>query len=206
MELSAMRASPFEGRKMLTLRRLSKLSAALLAVVAVAAVGQTTVPVGVTKPAAYDCNGLEGVALTHCRQLNAAAVSGALVRPEVADSQTHDCAGMSGAALATCRDLNGQSAAPVAGANGAGTAGVDSVPAPTGAPSTSGAATPSSGNQPAPAESLPGSPTQLRIVPGNGQVSPPTDRIVPMTPAAGGASPPEATSGGTAAGGAKAGK
>ena len=96
---------------------LRQLGVALLAV-AGTAMAQTPAPVGTSTPAEYDCSGLEGVALTSCRQLNAAAVGGALVNSNA--SPTHDCAGMSGATLATCRDLNGQLVVPVPGAYDAG--------------------------------------------------------------------------------------
>jgi hypothetical protein len=97
--------------------------------------GQTAAPVGVAKPAEYDCSGLEGVALTSCRQLNAAAVQGAIVRSGGSPNSTHDCAGMIGAALAICRDLNGQVAIPVttSGAGATATTGVSNPIAPSGA-------------------------------------------------------------------------
>ena len=75
-------------------------------VVAGTVAGQTPAPIGVAKPAEYDCAGLEGPPLTSCRALNAAAISGAMVRSGSAPNATHDCDGMSGAALATCLDLN----------------------------------------------------------------------------------------------------
>jgi hypothetical protein len=99
-------------------RVLRQLAVALLAVTGTA-MGQTAAPVGVAKPAEYDCSGLAGVALTSCRQLNAGAVKGAMARSDGTSNSTHDCDGMSGAALATCRDLNGQSPAPGADASGA---------------------------------------------------------------------------------------
>jgi hypothetical protein len=173
---------------------LRRLGIALLAV-AGTAMSQTSAPVGTTKPAEYECSGLEGVALTNCRQLNAAAAGSALVQSN--GSGTHDCAGMSGASLTTCRDLNGQLTAPVPGASGAsavpnGAGYVTNAPA-VGATS-SGATTggnEATGNQPAgmqvPAAtgSLPANSAAPQIAPSNGQVSPPTDRIVPAgTPGA----------------------
>jgi hypothetical protein len=284
--------------RVLSLRRLG----VALLVVASTAMGQTTAPVGIAKPAAYDCSGLAGVALTSCRQLNAAAVEGAAVRSDGSSNNSHDCAGMSGAALATCRELNGQPAIPGMGAAGAnsggpavygggsnttatgstlpyGSTGTQSTtgntaapslgattpipqqttggtnpitpsgtgatattggtnpitPSGTGATATTGgsnpiapsgtgvpaagattgsAETPSgtdsgTANQPT-GEQVPatmGSPpvsrTLLRSVPSNDQVPPPSDRIVPMAPAARSAAPMGGT---TAGGGAKAGK
>jgi hypothetical protein len=258
---------------------LRRLGIALLAI-AGTAMAQTSAPVGTTKPAEYDCDGLEGVALTSCRQLNAAAVGGALVKST--GSANYDCAGMSGASLTTCRDLNGQIAVPAPGANGASgvangagsvtnapvtalpgtstvtqsapgnapaqgavtpipqqtsggtnsitpsgtgstetTGGTNSIaPSGTGATATTGGSNPISpsgtgvndatGNQPAgmqvPATtgSLPAN-SPPRIAPGNGQVSPPTDRIVPMSSATPGAAAVGA-SGPAASGAAKAGK
>ena len=52
---------------------------AALFVVAGTAAAQTA-PIGVAKPAEYDCAGLEGAPLTSCRELNAAAIRGAMVR------------------------------------------------------------------------------------------------------------------------------
>lgn len=82
-----------------------------------AAVAQTpntsapvTPPAAAAKSAPYDCFGLDGVALRHCMDLNAAAASAGNNAPGL----SHDCGGMTGAALATCRELNGEaSAAPV---------------------------------------------------------------------------------------------
>ena len=72
--------------------------------------------VGTSKPALYDCFGLEGVALRNCAALNSAAANPVGSNP----SASHDCSGMTGAALATCRDLNGEP--PVRGNLGYGPA------------------------------------------------------------------------------------
>jgi hypothetical protein len=66
------------------------------------------VAVGYTKPAAYDCGGLEGVALRHCRELNAAAASRATEKTGASTGTTNNCADLTGAALSACRNLNGQ--------------------------------------------------------------------------------------------------
>ena len=87
--------------------KLSHIALALL-VVAGTAMSQTTAPVGTTKPAAYDCSGIEGVALANCKQLNTAAVQCAMLKNNSPSNSTHDCSGMTGAALATCLDLNGR--------------------------------------------------------------------------------------------------
>jgi hypothetical protein len=120
-----------QTHRVLSLRRLG------VALVAVAgtAMGQMAAPVGVAKPAEYDCSGLEGVALTSCRQLNAAAIKGAVARSDGSLNATHDCADMSGAALATCRELNGQLATPVttSGTDATATTGEKSPIAPYGA-------------------------------------------------------------------------
>jgi hypothetical protein len=86
--------------RLLSLRALS----VALSCVAGIAISQTIAPLGTAKRADYDCSGLDGAALTSCRQLNAAAAGGALIIPDAALSSTDDCAGMSGAALSTCRD------------------------------------------------------------------------------------------------------
>jgi hypothetical protein len=218
-------------RPMFSLRRLG---VALLAV-AGTAMAQTPAPVGTSTPAEYDCNGLEGVALTSCRQLNAAAVGGALVNPSA--SPTHDCAGMSGATFATCRDLNGQLAVPAPGAYGAGGivngGGVMTTTPATAPPGTSTVTQPTPGSALPPAqgtatplvqqttggtnaitpsgtgaaatiESLPPANSGPSIAPGNGKVSPPTDRIVPMSSGTPSAAP--ASSGSATTGAAKAGK
>lgn len=101
--------------------------ATALLMVAGSAMSQTAVPAGNSKPAEYSCSGLEGVALTSCRQLNAAAVGGAIVTPGTARGRNYDCAGMSGSALATCRDLNGEIAVPAASDGGVGSSSSASV-------------------------------------------------------------------------------
>ncbi len=232
------------------------LGIALLAV-ASTAISQTSAPVGISKSAEYDCNGLEGVALTSCRQLNASAARGALVQSN--GSAAYDCAGMTGASLMTCRDLNGE---PVVSAPGTSAGGniagyatgvptailpgtstsVPSIsgdqvsPSPAGeavtpiqqqttsgtnpiAPSASGslattngtnsitpsgtgetalssrsnpislsgAGLPAAPSEPVPTEMSPATgtvTTEPRIVPGNGQVSPPNDRMMPVSPVA----------------------
>jgi hypothetical protein len=124
------------------LSSLRRLAVALLAV-AGAAMGQTAAPVGVATSAEYDCSGLEGVALTSCRQLNAAAIQGAMVRSDGSPNFTHDCADMSGAALARCRELNGQPAIPVttSGPGPTATTGVSNPIAPSGAAGPAAAST-----------------------------------------------------------------
>jgi hypothetical protein len=77
---------------------------------------QPSVPIGTTRPAEYDCSGLEGVALRNCLQLNAAAIVEASGKSDTPDS-TYDCADMSGAALLICRDLNAHWVAPGTGQN-----------------------------------------------------------------------------------------
>ena len=97
---------------------LGTLACALLGVTG-SSVAQTAAPVGVTKPAQYECSGLEGVALSNCKDLNAAAANGAAALNATAPGNaTHDCADMTGSALATCLDLNGQKAAPAMTDNG----------------------------------------------------------------------------------------
>lgn len=216
---------------------------AALLVVAGTAAAQTTAPIGVAKPAEYDCAGLEGAPLTRCRELNAAAVRGAMVRSGTVPNSTHDCLGMREAALATCLDLNGQLPAgtaatvgggPVGGAtNGSvlsNSPGVAQPPSgntlapgtttpipqqttggtnpvtPSGSGTTattgnngivpSGAGRPADGSSPGmidangtrtqavPAEASGPSTSAFGVSPGAPQVSPPTDRVVPLAPAA----------------------
>jgi len=126
--------------------------AALLAVAGTTA-GQTTTPIGVTKPAEYDCAGLEGAPLTSCRELNAAAIRGAMSRSGTVSNSTHDCLGMSGAALATCLDLNGQRPAGTAATVGGGAIGGATTG--TALPNGPGVAQPPSGNTLMPGTTLP---------------------------------------------------
>jgi hypothetical protein len=77
-----------------------------LLIVAGLAMGQTTAPVGITKPAEYDCSGIEGVALSNCKKLNARAARCAVLQNNASSNAAYDCAGMTGAALAACLDLN----------------------------------------------------------------------------------------------------
>src|ERR1700674_4751582 len=70
--------------------------------------GPVTPPVAAAKSAPYNCFGLDGVALRHCMDLNAAAANAGHNAP----GASHDCGGMTGAALATCRELNGEILAP----------------------------------------------------------------------------------------------
>ena len=222
------------------------------------AAGQASTPVGVAKPAEYDCAGLEGPALTSCRDLNAAAIKGAMVRPGTAPHSTHDCFGMSGAALATCLDLNGQlpagTAATVGGGSMGGTTtgtalsnGLGVAQPPSGNALVPGAATPipqqttggtnpvtprgtdttatTGGNngvvpsgagppadgsgmtnangsrtQPVPAETPASSTSTSGVAPGAPQVSPPTDRVVPLAPAAPNSAPARGAVRGTGGG------
>jgi hypothetical protein len=208
---------------------LSTLGVALLAV-AGTAMGQSNLPRGTARPAEYACSGLEGVALTSCRQLNEAAIQGASIKSNSSVSPTHDCAGMSGGALATCRDLNGQPAMPDGGSANSGS----SLSSATGTTMPDGTALNQSpvpqrttGNSPSitspgaagaanglndgialqpPGMQAPATSGLLRdpvTSPGNGQVSRPTDRIVPLNSAA----PPKgAGTTSTAGAGGKAGK
>ena len=126
---------------------------ALLLVVAGTAAAQTAAPIGVTKPAEYDCAGLEGAPLTSCRELNAAAIRGAMVRSGTVPNSTHDCLGMSGAALATCLDLNGQLPAGTAATVGGGSIGGATTG--TVVPNGPGVAQPPPGNMLAPGTTTP---------------------------------------------------
>jgi hypothetical protein len=167
------------------------------------AMSQTAAPVGTVTAAQYDCSGQEGPALTSCKQLNAEALRGALVSQDPSRNPTHDCTGMSGASLATCRDLNGEpvspttvapggSSVPMAGVtNGAaGTAsGAASQPTALPLPATTGTVpAPATNMTPPPMTPPPASPG----MPGNGQVSPPSDRIEPVGPASTGVIQPAA--------------
>ena len=67
--------------------------------------------------AEYECSGLEGVALSHCRALNAAAASGSALAksdPGVPVGYTrpaaYECSGLEGAALRHCWALNAAAA------------------------------------------------------------------------------------------------
>ena len=78
--------------------------------------------------AAYECNGLEGVALTHCRALNAEAANGsALVKsdPGVPVGYTtpaaYECSGLEGLPLRRCRALNAAAASRTTEKMGAST-------------------------------------------------------------------------------------
>jgi hypothetical protein len=65
----------------------------------------------------YDCSGVEGVALSNCRALNAAAKSGS-AQPQsapgawvgVAKPAAYECSGLDGEALRSCRALNAAAA------------------------------------------------------------------------------------------------
>jgi hypothetical protein len=160
------------------------------------ALSQTAAPVGTVTAAQYDCSGQEGPALTSCKQLNTEALGGALVSQDPSRNPTHDCSGMSGASLATCRDLNGEPVPPTAVAPGgssvpmagvtngaAGTVSGEAIqPTVLPVPATTGTV-PATNTMPPPA-----SPS----VPGNGQVSPPPDRIEPVGPASTGVIQPAA--------------
>jgi hypothetical protein len=116
-----MKALPHADR--LDSRRVRAPTLGALACVLLAATGygvaQTATPVGVTKPAEYECSGLEGVALSNCKALNAAAVDGAAtLRSASPSNATHDCSDMTGSALAICLDLNGQKVSPAVTDNG----------------------------------------------------------------------------------------
>jgi hypothetical protein len=98
------------------------LACALLAATGIG-LAQTTAPVGVTKPAEYECSGLEGVALSNCKDLNAASAnSAATPKATPPANATHDCSDMTGSALATCLELNGQKATPARAATDNGSA------------------------------------------------------------------------------------
>ena len=171
------------------------------------ALSQPATPPGATTAAPYDCSGQEGPALTSCKQLNAGALSGALVSQDPSRNRTHDCTGMSGSSLATCRELNGEPASPtsvVPGGYGAPNGGGYGVP--NGGMTGGGAGTLSApGAQPTalpgpvtvgpvPATNampLPASP----IVPGNGQVESPSDRTEPVGPASSNVTQPAAVPG-----------
>lgn len=65
----------------------------------------------------HECSGVEGVALSHCRALNAAAASeSALAQSDrgvpvgVAKPAAYECSGLEGAALRHCRALNAAAA------------------------------------------------------------------------------------------------
>lgn len=67
--------------------------------------------------AAYECSGLEGVALSHCRALNAEAASGSALAksdPGVPVGYTtpaaYGCSGLEGVPLRRCRALNAEAA------------------------------------------------------------------------------------------------
>ncbi len=110
-------ADRFDSRR-LRAATLGVLAGVLLAVIG-DGVAQTATPVGVTKAAEYECSGLEGVALSNCKELNASAASGAATLRAPPANATHDCADMTGSALATCLDLNGQRVTPAVTDNGA---------------------------------------------------------------------------------------
>jgi hypothetical protein len=137
------------------------LSVALFCVAGVAS-SETMTPAGTAKPAEQDCSGLEGAALTSCRQLDAASGGGALVMPDAALSSAHDCARINGAPPAACRDLEEATPPPESG----GTSATESAP---GNAEQAPAATDSS----LPANSAP------RTVPGSGQGVRPNGRIAP---------------------------
>jgi hypothetical protein len=78
--------------------------------------------------AAYECSGLEGVALRHCRGLNAAAASESALAesdPEVSIGYTkpaaYGCSGLEGVALRHCRGLNAAAASRATEKMGAST-------------------------------------------------------------------------------------
>jgi hypothetical protein len=72
---------------------------------------------GSTKPAAYDCFGLEGVPLTRCKSLNAEhGTSSSVAASTVPAGGGHDCADMTGDSLATCQALNGAGPESASGA------------------------------------------------------------------------------------------
>ena len=56
----------------------------------------------------YDCSGVEGVALSHCRALNAAAARRATEQTGSPTGARNNCTDLTGAALSSCRDLNGE--------------------------------------------------------------------------------------------------
>jgi len=87
---------------------------------AAAAAAQTAPTHGTSKPAGYECSGMEGAALTRCLNLNAAATQNSDTRTEVPSNASHDCADMTGAALSTCMELNGQRAPATAPGNNGG--------------------------------------------------------------------------------------
>jgi len=94
--------------------------AGVIAVVCLAApAAAQTAPVhGTATPAEYECSGLEGVALSNCTNLNAAAAQSAVTKPDGPSNESHDCADMTGASLSTCMELNGQRVqAPPSGAS-----------------------------------------------------------------------------------------
>ena len=69
----------------------------------------------------YECSGLEGVPLTHCRALNAAAASeSALAQSDrgapvgVTRPAAYECSGLEGMALRHCRTLNAVAASRAA--------------------------------------------------------------------------------------------
>ena len=169
---------------------LTLLSVALLGL-PLGASGQTAT----TKPAAYECSGLEGAALTSCRNLNAAAANSAAITTNPRTS--HDCSGMTGGSLTTCLDLNGQLPQAVPNSSGAG----QSLPLPSGSTagqsqtlpsgSTAGQAPPLAGTgqvvTPLPSGNTPGDRSagstalpDLRA-PEGVNVPPPSDKIVPIT-------------------------
>ncbi len=61
-----------------------------------------------------DCTGLEGAALMHCQQLNAATATagGALVIPDDVLSSAHECARVNRPPLAMCGDLEEKTTRP----------------------------------------------------------------------------------------------
>jgi hypothetical protein len=136
------------------------LSVALFCVAGVA-MSETMTSAGTAKQAENDCRGLQGPALTSCRQLDAATAGGALVMPDATLSSAHDCARMSGAPPATCQDLEGAMTTPGSG----GASATDSAPG-------------NAEQAPAATGSLPAT-SAPRTVPGSGQVPRPKDRIVP---------------------------
>jgi hypothetical protein len=159
------------------------------------AMSQTAAPVGTVTAAQYDCSGQEGPALTSCKQLNAAALRGAMVSQDPSRNPTHDCTGMSGASLATCRDLNGEPVSPAAvepGGSSVPMAGVTNGAAAT----PPGTGQPTALPLPAPTGTVPATnmtpPQASPSMPGDGQVAPPPDRIEAVGPASTGVTQPAA--------------
>jgi hypothetical protein len=181
---------------------LTLLSVALLAL-PLGTSGQTAT----TKPAAYECSGLEGAALTSCRDLNAAAANSAAITTNQRTS--HDCSGMTGGSLTTCMDLNGQLTPALPNGSGVG----PSLPVPSGSTTGQSQTLPSgamagqvpmipSGTMAGQAQPLAGTGQVVTPLssganpvdrstgsaavpdlraPDGGNVPPPSDRIVPLT-------------------------